>query len=181
MEQLSQWTFDIYALSLPRGHGFGDRPPVGAWRSADGLACGVLTQDVNDESFGVLVLRRRVDHVWLVTAQQHGFASKAEACAHMEPLLQDGEPPEPVPPGVAARPALCDLQGRVASDVFSLLKRASHHPAAWTLNQLYLALPKPDRNWASDCQTSNFHTRLWEAQLLACFPARFLPPAPETT
>jgi hypothetical protein len=28
MQVLPQWEFDIYALSLPRGHGFGDRPPV---------------------------------------------------------------------------------------------------------------------------------------------------------
>lgn len=169
MEQLSQWTFDIYALSLPRGHGFGDRPPISAWRSSDNLTCGVLTQDVNDGSFGVLVMRRRVDHVWSVVAQEHGFRSKAKACAHMEPILQDGEPPEPMPPGVASRPALYNLQGRASSDVFKLLARTSHHPAAWTLNQLYLALPKPDKNWARDCQTNNFHTRLWEAQLLACF------------
>jgi hypothetical protein len=26
MKPLQQWEFDIYALSLPRGHGFGDRP-----------------------------------------------------------------------------------------------------------------------------------------------------------
>ncbi len=37
------------------------------------------------------------------------------------------------------------------------------------LNQLYLALPNPDRNWAGDCQTGNFHCRLWEAHLLASF------------
>ena len=37
------------------------------------------------------------------------------------------------------------------------------------LNQLYLAMPNPDPNWAKDCQTSNFHTRLWEAMLLASF------------
>jgi hypothetical protein len=30
-------------------------------------------------------------------------------------------------------------------------------------------LPRPDQNWVSDCQTNNFHTRLWEAQLLASF------------
>jgi len=37
------------------------------------------------------------------------------------------------------------------------------------MNQLYLSLPHPDKNWAGDCQTGNFHTRLWEAQLLAAF------------
>ena len=51
--------------------------------------------------------------------------------------------------------------------MFRVLTMPSHRPAAWTLNQLYLALPKPDKNWASDLQTANFHTRLWEAQLLA--------------
>jgi hypothetical protein len=41
--------------------------------------------------------------------------------------------------------------------------------AAWTINQLYLALPNPDANWAGDFQTDNFHTRMWEAHLLAAF------------
>lgn len=169
METLSQWEFDIYALSLPRGHGFGDRPPVGAWRSGDGLSCGVVTRDVNDATFGILVMRRRVDYVWMVTAQKYDFTSQIEACAYLETLLHDGNPPEAIPSGNAARPALHDLQGRKASDVFRLLAASSHQPAAWTLNQLYLALPKPDPNWASDCQTRNFHARLWEAQLLAAF------------
>ena len=40
--------------------------------------------------------------------------------------------------------------------------------AAWLLNQVYLAFPNPDESWAGDCQTDNFHTRMWEAHLLAC-------------
>jgi hypothetical protein len=169
MHEMPRWEFDIYALSLPRGHGFGDRPPVDAWRSDDGLACGVVTRDVNDGNFGFLVMRRRMDHVWTVTAQDRGFTSKAEACIRMEVCLKDGALREPLPPGTPVRPTLYDLGGRTPSDVFNILALASHTPAAWTLQQLYLAMPKPDRNWVSDCQTGNFHTRLWEAQLLASF------------
>lgn len=169
VKPLSQWEFDVYALSIPRGHGFGDRPPAGAWRSADGLSCGILTKDVHDASFGILVMRRRVDHIWTVIAERHGFRSQSDARKYIEREMRDGEPPESVPAGVPIRPALYDLQGRTASDVFAVLMRLSHQPAAWLLHQLYLALPKPDRNWASDCQTKNFHTRLWEAQLLASF------------
>ncbi len=167
VESISQWQLDIHALSLPRGHAFGDRPPVGAWRSSDGLACGVVRQDVTDGTFGFLVMRRRVDRVWTVIERRHGFTSRAEARHHMARRLRDGEPPERLPPGTAARPALHDVKGRTPSEVFSLLGSASHAPAAWTLNELYLAMPRPDRNWAGDCQTGNFHTRLWEAQLLA--------------
>lgn len=76
MHDLLQWEFDIYALSLPRGHGFGDRLPIGAWQNEDGLACGVVTRDVNDGSFGFLFMRRRVDHVWTVTAKEHALTSK---------------------------------------------------------------------------------------------------------
>jgi hypothetical protein len=53
--------------------------------------------------------------------------------------------------------------------VFKLLTQPTHHIAAWLLNQMYLALANPDRSWAGDCQTGNFHTRLWEAHLLASF------------
>ena len=159
----------MHALSLSRGHAFGDRQPVGAWRSSDGLSCGVVRQDVTDGTFGFLVMRRRVDRVWTVIEKHHGLESRAEARRHIAERLRNGEPPEPLPQGTAGRPALHDLKGRTPSEGFGLLGTASHAPAAWTLNELYLAMPKPDRNWAGDCQTGNYHTRLWEAQLLASF------------
>jgi hypothetical protein len=168
MQELPQSLFDVYALALPRGHGFGDRPPIAAWQTSDGIGCGIVTRDA-DGTFGFLVMRRRTDDVWTVTRQEQGFGSMSEARDRMEPALQEGSPREPLPANTAPRPALSDLKGRTASDAFKVLTMKSHHRAAWMLNQLYLALPKPDKNWAGDCQTGNFHTRLWEAQLLACF------------
>lgn len=169
MRELPQSLFDVYALSLPRGHGFGDRPPVSAWETDDGLGCGIIVRDFTDQSVGIITMRRRVDDVWTVKVTEHRFLSIAEAKARLDQLLHEGDPPEPMPANTAPRPALYDLGGRTASDVFNLLATKSHQHAAWLLNQLYLAFPKPDKNWASDCQTSNFHTRLWEAQLLASF------------
>ena len=96
----------------------------------------VVTRDVNDGSFGVLILRRRIDLVRTVTASEHGFASNAEACARMEPCLKEGAPREPLPLGAPARPALYDLGQRKPSHVFKILTLASHVPAAWTLQQL---------------------------------------------
>lgn len=40
MRQLPQQLFDIYSLSLPRGHGFGRAGPIEGWRSEDGIAYG---------------------------------------------------------------------------------------------------------------------------------------------
>ncbi len=101
------------------------------------------------------------------THNESGFATKAEAYAQIE--AHGGAPGhEPLPPGTPRRPILSGVEGRTPSDVFLYLASKSHHAAAWMLNQLYLALPNPDPNWASDCQTGGFHTRLWEAQLLAC-------------
>lgn len=97
VRQLHQREFDILALALPRGHGFGDRPPIGAWLSDDGFCCGIATKDVNDTSFGIIVMRRRVDSVWTVTVKEHGFRSRAETCAYMEPCLKDGSPREALP------------------------------------------------------------------------------------
>lgn len=167
MDELSPWEFGIYALSLPRGHAFGDEPPIGGWRSANGVTIGVLTQNQTDNTFGYLIMRRRTDHVWTVVDQRNQIAIQDEAVSQIENRLKSDAQPERVPIGVSARPALHDLKNRTPSDVFNLLRQPSHVPAAWTLNQLYLALPNPDKNWAGDCQTSNFHTRLWEAQLLA--------------
>jgi len=169
LQELPESLFRFYALSLPRGHGFGAWPPVAAWTSADGQACAALTHHDDDELFGVVAMRRRVDDVWTVVEEQHGLGDRGDAMARIRHLLRDGVAHEPLPAGVRRRAALHDLQQRTASDVFKLLATPSHHPAAWVLNQLYLALPNPDRNWVSDCQTGNFHTRMWEAQLLGCF------------
>lgn len=169
LQELPENLFRFYALALPRGHGFGARPPVAAWTSADGQACAALTRDDGDSSFGILAMRRRVDEIWTVVDAQHGLHDREEAMARIRHLLREVGAPEPLPAGVHRRAALHDLPQRTASDVFKLLALPSHHPAAWVLNQLYLALPNPDRNWVSDCQTGNFHTRLWEAQLLGSF------------
>ena len=168
MHQLPRPIFDIYALSLPRGHAFGDRLPAEAWRSEDGLAWGAVTRDVHDQSFGILVMRRREDWVWVMVRQEHGFRDSTDARTTIESSMNEGAPPEPIPPNTARRPALHDVQDRTPSEIFMVLTRPSHHVAAWLLNQVYLAFPNPDQSWAGDCQTENFHTRMWEAHLLAC-------------
>lgn len=169
MRELPQWEFDCYALSLPRGHSFGDQPPITAWASADGLSCGAITLNANNGSFGFIVMRKRIDSTWTVVKEDYNLSSKSKAQEAMELALKEGNSPEPLSPGIPERPTLFSIDGRMPSDVFKLLARPSHLPAAWALNQLYLALPRPDRNWASDCQTTNFHARLWEAILIGCF------------
>ncbi len=169
MRKIPQWEFDFYALSLPRGHSFGDDPPVAAWGGTDGRSCGIVTHQDVSRKFGIIVMRRRLDAVWAIIRQETGFSSIDSATAAMEPYLAEGLPAEPIPPGTAMRLSLFDIRDRKPSDVFQLLATPARKPAAWALNQLYLAFPKPDSNWVSDCQTTNFHTRLWEAQLLASF------------
>ena len=168
MQPLPRPIFDIYALSLPRGHAFGDRPPVEAWQSDDALAWGAVTRDLNDRSFGIQVMRRREDHVWVLVRQEHGFSDLTDSRTAIKSSMKEGASPEPIRPNTARRPALHDVQGREPSEIFMLLSRPSHHVAAWLLNQVYLAFPNPDESWAGDCQTENFHTRMWEAHLLAC-------------
>lgn len=169
MNEIPQSLFDVFALALPRGHGFGEQPPVGAWQSDDGRACGIIRRDVNNGIFGVLLMRRRVDDVWTVTVDEQGIPKQNDALARVKLFLKEGEPPEPMPVNTAPRPALYDLKRRTPSELFRLFLQPSHHIAAWMLNQMYLAMPNPDKNWAGDCQTCNTHTRLWEAQLLASF------------
>jgi hypothetical protein len=169
MRRLPQWEFDFYALSLPRGHGFGDEPPVQAWSGSDGRKCAIITRNGAHGTFGTILMQRRVDEVWTASRQESGYPSIDAAVEAVAPFILEVQPPEPVPPGVMRRPPLFDLAGRPPSDAFRLLATSARQPAAWALNQLYLAMPNPDRNWVSDCQTSNFHTRIWEAQLLASF------------
>ena len=106
MKELPQPLFDIHALALPRGHAFGNRPPIAAWQTEDRNTCGVLTQDDNTGNFGMLVMRRRVDQVWTITEQTHGFGSRDFTRSRLQAFLIEGQPPEPLPPNTAPRPAL---------------------------------------------------------------------------
>ena len=155
MRKIPQWEFDFYALALPRGHGFGEEPPVAAWGSSDGNGCGIAIHNAKSDAFGLILMRRRVDSVWTVTKRAGGFATIDAVGKALEPDLADGVALEPLPPGAVMRAPLFDLAGREPSEVFRMLGNVTHRPAAWALNQLYLALPKPDRNWVSDSQTTN--------------------------
>ncbi|MFC7498472.1 hypothetical protein ACFQRC_04475 [Enterovirga sp. GCM10030262] len=161
--------FDVYALALPRGHGFGEWLPFEAWQSPDENSFAIMTRHAEDDSIGLIIMRRREDSVWTVLREDHVLGSVEAARERAQAALENGAPLEPLPSGVQRRTPLHDLEGREPSKIFSMLFQPSHQNVAWLLNQLYLALPRPDRNWAADCQTENFHTRLWEAQLLASF------------
>ncbi len=169
MIELPRGKFDIYALALPRGHGFGDQVPKEAWEANDSSAWAVITRHADTGDIGLIVMRRREDGVWAKTFERIGLGTRDAARALARCEMKEGTPPEPLPSDVPRRTPLYNLQGRTPSEIFRRLTAPSHQNVAWLLNQLYLSLPRPDRNWAADCQTENFHTRLWEAQLLASF------------
>lgn len=169
MKELPAWLFDVIALSLPRGLGFGDTPPICAWLSEDEVTCGALIHNGQSDAYGVLIMRRRVDDVWCVLRRDGNSSSKDGAMTSIREQLEARFPRVPLPRGVRRRAPLWETSNVVPSEVFKALASPPRHAGAWMLNQLYLAMPNPDPNWASDCQTGNFHARLWEAQLLASF------------
>jgi len=114
MRELPQWEFDIYALSLPRGHGFGDKRPAAAWLTDDGRTCGIAIIFGETGPFGYLVMRRRVDSVWIVTAEATDFRTLQEARLAIKSLVVEGIEPEPMKPGIAARPP-CKVVSRARS------------------------------------------------------------------
>lgn len=133
------------------------------------MGCGLIMYDEGAKCFAFLAMRRREDNVWVVVEERSMIETQSDAETLLSRSLRIGEPKEPLPSGVRGHRILGELEGRKPSDIFKLLALPSHHSAAWALNQLYLALPKPDKNFVSDFQTNNFHTRLWELYLLACF------------
>jgi hypothetical protein len=169
MQPLHQRMFDIHALARSRGHAFGSNPPIAGFRSEDHKSFGAVLRDDADGRFGFMCMRRRVDGVWTQIEEDGGLREQVSATAALGRAMRDGAPLERLPSGVRARPPLHQLGPRGSSAVFDLLRHRDRGAAAWTLNQAYLAMPDPDPNWATDCQTSNFHTRLFEAYLLACF------------
>lgn len=176
--------FDVFALSLPKGLGFGEDPPVSVWAGSGWLTVGALTQNRHSGKHGVLIMRRREDDVWAVLRRDADAFAEDDAMAIIRQACDEPARRVPVPSGVRRRPPLWDTKGNEASAIFKLLGQPCRERGAWMLNQLYLAMPNPDPNWASDCQTKNFHTRLWEAQLLASFREQGLlvtqdPPSPD--
>lgn len=169
MDQLSRYLFNVFALSLPTGLNFGEDPPISAWVGKGGLTLGALTQNSNSGKHGILIMRRREDGVWAELRRDTDAHNEEEAMKIIRQVCNETTNPVPLPAGVRRRAPLWDTKGSEPSDIFKLLMQPCRERGAWMLNQLYLAMPNPDPNWASDCQTGNFHTRLWEAQLLASF------------
>lgn len=169
MKSLHPSMFDVVALSLPRGLSFGEDPPVKAWVSSDWLTVGALTKNRQSGKHGVLVMRRREDDVWAVLRREANAFREEDAMAIIRQACDEPASRVPVPAGMRRRAPLWDTKGNEPSGIFKLLVQPCRERGAWMLNQLYLAMPNPDHNWASDCQTDNFHSRLWEAQLLASF------------
>ncbi|WP_175892904.1 hypothetical protein [Burkholderia cepacia] len=169
MNPLHPYLFDVFALSLPKGLDFGEDPPVSAWVGSGQLTVGALTQNRHSGKHGVLVMRRREDDVWAVLRRDTDSFSEEDAMAIIRQACDEPASPVLVPSGDRRRAPLWDLKGSEPSGIFKLLGHPCRERGAWILNQLYLAMPNPDPNWARDCQTENFHTRMWEAQLLASF------------
>ena len=83
MEPLPETLFSVFALALPRGHGFGRQLPIGAWQSDDGLAYGVIRRHVDTGDIGILAMRRRFDSTWAQTASGTGLLSRDEAISKL--------------------------------------------------------------------------------------------------
>ncbi len=169
MTPIHSFLFEVYALSLPRGLGFGDDLPVNAWESSDRITVCALTRNCHSGQYGVLIMRRREDDVWTVLRRESNSFSEENALAIIGKACNEFAGRVPLPPGSRRRTPLGDLKGVKPSGIFKLLGHPCREPGAWMLNQLYLAMPNPDSNWAKECRGDNFHTRIWEAMLLASF------------
>ncbi|QQE91095.1 hypothetical protein [Azotobacter chroococcum] len=166
---LTRRAFDLYSMSLPHGPNYGDDIFVSAWKSERTSGVGGIFRTMAG-SFSIVMLRRRVDHCFVAIAQGGSFATQEEALSQLKAALKLGKPPEPLPAGVRRRPSIFDLGGRTPCATFRLLSETpTHWAAANAVAELYFAMPKPDPNFMSDMQSSNFDSRLWELYLFACF------------
>lgn len=135
------------------------------WSGAD-----VTLYSPGENTFGALVVRRRVDLVWMITFQHMGYPSHTDAKTQVQARLVEGHRLEPVPAGEPRRANLAKGAGEKSSELFKLLTTTpSRRSASWVLAHLYLCLPKPDAHFTQQLQGENLHTRMWELLLLASF------------
>ena len=167
---ISEREFDLYALSLPHGPNYDPFVIRSGWKSCDNRCVGVLLNDPNKGDIRVLVLRRQVDHRFVVTHQRAGLLSEDAALNELLAAMRPDDPPEQIPPGVKRRQLLFQPGSRPIGGYFKLLTGTVTHFPAWiTIGEVYLAMPQPDGNFVPDFQTANFNSRLWELYLLAAF------------
>jgi len=166
---IPQREFDLYAMHLPHGPNYGDARLLSTWRTKRCTAVGATFSLPLPEPYGFLALRRRVDRCFALVEERVGFRTHDDALETMRAGLRVDDGPEPMPSGERRRLPLFDLEGRRPCSIFKLLTQTdSHRSAARAVEELYLALPQPDLNFASDFQTSNFDARLWELYVFAC-------------
>lgn len=169
-EPISEREFELYALSLPRGPNFYPFLPCAAWKTKGGGAVGAVLVDPDEQRLKTIVLRRRIDHRFVLAHEGKEIESEEEALADLAAELGRNVPPLALPPGEKRRPALLDTGKRKVGDYFSVLTgTVTHRPALMAVGETYLALPRPDDNFVPDFQTENFDSRLWELYLLAAF------------
>jgi hypothetical protein len=128
----------------------------------------LLNRDTGD--FGIVAVRRRVDHCFVTVANKFGFSSQDAALVEPTEAMGPGKPEEPIPPGSKKRRPLLPATAKNINATFKLLTSTiTHYPALMGVGELYFATPNPDDNLASDLQTDNFDSRLFELSLLAAF------------
>ena len=156
-------------LSRERGHDFQGAITQGASIAENGLTLAATTSAPDHRRHGFMSWRRCVDGVWQHHITEDGYQDAGLAMPALRTNVENDAPALSMPSGIAKRPKLFDFGEGTLPEIFKYLMNAAHMPAAWVLNQVYLALPRPDPNWASDARSGNFHTRLWEAYLVASF------------
>lgn len=167
---ISEREFDIYALSLARGPSFDPLVVHSAWKARGGQSVGAVLFDSQKQDFGIVTLSRQIDHRFVVTSQHQGLHTHYDAERELMSAMRSGEPTVPLPSGEKRRPLLLKVGRKEIDERFKLLTTTlTHVPALMAIGEAYLAMPRPDDNFVSDFQTSNFDSRLWELYLLAVF------------
>lgn len=170
LNPISRRELEIYCLTLPSGPDFESYEPIYHWKSKNGKSVAAILFDQETYLFSVLVLRRRTDSRFVKTHYRMGLKTKDEALAEVSEYVKVENPPEPLPSGEPRRASFLKDGKSPIDDHFKLLTETdSHYPALMTISETYLALPRPDPNFATDFQTENFDSRLFELYLLAAF------------
>jgi hypothetical protein len=167
---ISEREFSLYALSLSRGPNYDPYLFHSGWKLQGAGATGALLFDPGSSTFGFVVMRRRVDHCWVLKAQKLGLPSEEGTLAMLTAEMGEDGKPEPLPSGKKRRPPIIPKAAESTSEIFNLLTQTiTHRPALMAVGEAYFAMPNPDDNFARDFQTENFDSRIFELYLLACF------------
>ena len=161
IQPISNRKFDLHALSLPGGPNFENCVFHAAWKTPRSGAVGAVLINLENQRLYAVVLRRGLDHRFIITRKTDRCTSVNEASAAVATAMRPEDLPEALPSGEKCRRELFVTGKKSVGESFKLLTSTqSYFPAPMTLGEVYFAMQNLGQNFVFKINTCSREERL---------------------